>query len=160
MELFSGNGRKGWSVRAGYLDPFPANRGFRAPVGCQRSRSRTQAGTSNTQHPTSRTGPELRTSNLEQPGPGYGHPEATPGRRGRLPARAPLRTVRESFPSYGSSPHKEGHFLSCPAVQPLANRGRAAWQYRPAAALHCAPLRQQLQDAPTDWRRSSFAFLG
>jgi len=31
-----------------------------------------------------------------------------PGRRGRLPARAPLRTVRESFPSYGSSPHKAG----------------------------------------------------
>src|ERR1039457_2086601 len=89
-----------------------------------------------------------------------GHPEATPGRRGRLPARTPLRTVRESFPSYGSSPHKDGHFLSCPAVQPLANRGRAAWQYRPAATLHCAPLRQQLQDAPTDWRRSPFAFLG
>ena len=26
-----------------------------------------------------------------------------PGRRGRLPVHAPLRTVRESFPSYGSS---------------------------------------------------------
>src|SRR6266567_3586692 len=26
-----------------------------------------------------------------------------PGRRERLPAHAPLRTVRESFPSYGSS---------------------------------------------------------
>jgi hypothetical protein len=34
-----------------------------------------------------------------------------PGRRGRLPARAPLRTVLESFPSYGSSPHKASHIL-------------------------------------------------
>ena len=85
---------------------------------------------------------------------------ATPGRLGRLPARAPLRTVRESFPSYGSSPHKDSHDISGPAVPHSANRGRAAWQYRPAAALRCAPLRQQLQDASTDWRRSSFAFLG
>ena len=30
-------------------------------------------------------------------------PARTPGRRERLPARAPLRTVRESFPSHGSS---------------------------------------------------------
>ena len=29
-----------------------------------------------------------------------------PSRDGLLPARPPLRTVRESFPSYGSSPHK------------------------------------------------------
>ena len=29
-----------------------------------------------------------------------------PSRGGLLPARPPLRTVRESFPSYGSSPHK------------------------------------------------------
>jgi hypothetical protein len=36
---------------AGNQDPFPANRGFRAPAGCQRRRSRTRAG--------------------------YGHPEAT-----------------------------------------------------------------------------------
>ena len=34
-----------------------------------------------------------------------------PGRRGQLPARAPLRTVLESFPSYGSSPHKARHIL-------------------------------------------------
>jgi hypothetical protein len=34
-----------------------------------------------------------------------------PGRRGRLPVHAPLRTVLESFPSYGSSPHKARHIL-------------------------------------------------
>ena len=32
--------------------------------------------------------------------------EPLPGRRKRLPAHAPLRTVLESFPSHGSSPHK------------------------------------------------------
>ena len=38
-------------------------------------------------------------------------PRGAPGRRGQLPARAPLRTVLESFPSYGSSPHKARHIL-------------------------------------------------
>jgi hypothetical protein len=51
MELFSGSGRKGWSVGAGNRDEFPANLGFRAQAGCQRRRSRTKAD--------------------------YGHPEAT-----------------------------------------------------------------------------------
>ena len=44
MELFSGSGRKCWSLGAGNQDPLPANRGFRAQAGCQRGRSRTQAG--------------------------------------------------------------------------------------------------------------------
>jgi hypothetical protein len=51
MKLFSGSGRKCWSMGAGNQDPFPANRGFRAQAGCQRRRRRTKAG--------------------------YGHPEAT-----------------------------------------------------------------------------------
>ena len=46
----------------------------------------------------------------------YGHPEATPSRGGPLPARPPLRTVRESFPSYGSSPHKAKPDLAYPRV--------------------------------------------
>ena len=60
------------------------------------------------------------------PAPGSSHPApdrpgslrvasgwllGAPGRRGQLPARAPLRTVLESFPSYGSSPHKARHIL-------------------------------------------------
>ncbi len=44
MKLLSGNGRKGWSVETGNLGPFPADRAFRAPAGCQRRRRRTQAG--------------------------------------------------------------------------------------------------------------------
>src|ERR1019366_3243893 len=55
MELFSGSGRKCWSVGAENQDPFPANRGFRSQVGCQRRRRRTKAGY----------------------GPPRGHPEAT-----------------------------------------------------------------------------------
>src|ERR1035437_10347391 len=39
-------------------------------------------------------------------------PEATPSGGGQLPARPPLRTVLESFPSYGSSPHKDSHHIS------------------------------------------------
>jgi hypothetical protein len=54
------------------------------------------------------------------------------GRCRRLPARTPLRTVRESFPSYGSSPHKAASFSGW--SDPLSDQ-RAAWQYGQAAAL-------------------------
>jgi hypothetical protein len=56
-----------------------------------------------------------------------------PGRRGRLPARTPLRTVLESFPSYGSSLHKASRDGADP-------RGRnPAWPYRhPAATTLCS----------------------
>ena len=82
-----------------------------------------------------------------------------PGRRGRLPARTPLRTVRESFPSYGSSLHKVRAWPIGPArltrptsLTPLGNTGlRSFWS--------CC-LGQQLRDASADRRRPSFAFLG
>jgi hypothetical protein len=51
IELFSGSGRRGWSVGAGNQGQSPANRGFRSQAGCQRRQRRTKAG--------------------------YGHPEAT-----------------------------------------------------------------------------------
>ena len=47
---------------------------------------------------------------------------ATPSGNGPLPARPPLRTVLESFPSYGSSPHKDSHDISGPAVRHSASR--------------------------------------
>ena len=82
----------------------------------------------------------------------------TPSRGGLLPARPPLRTVRESFPSYGSSPHKarlseadprpSGH----PPAKPLGHSG-----IQPSCTV---ALGQQLRDASTDGRRSSFAFSG
>ena len=50
-ELFSRSGRKGWSARGGNQGQSPANRGFRAPAGCQQRRSWTKTA--------------------------YGHPEAT-----------------------------------------------------------------------------------
>ena len=81
----------------------------------------------------------------------------TPGWRGRLPARAPLRTVLESFPSYGSSPHKAGSAVGRPAVGCSITRARTTWPYCSAAAPRCAPLKSQLWDASTDGRRSSFA---
>src|SRR5258706_280165 len=48
------------------------------------------------------------------------------GRRGLLPTHAPLRTVRESFPSYGSS-------LSNPALG-VALSGQRPLRYSPLAA--------------------------
>ncbi len=41
---------------------------------------------------------------------------AAPGRRKRLPAHAPLRTVRESFPSHGSRLFKDTRVRSIPPV--------------------------------------------
>jgi hypothetical protein len=64
------------------------------------------------------------------------------GRCRRLPARTPLRTVRESFPSYGSSPHKTGPLFSL-LTDPLPGTdrwGRAAWRYSHAAMVASAPL--------------------
>ena len=46
-----------------------------------------------------------------KPGPFLVTGRQSPGRRGRLPVHAPLRTVLESFPSYGSSPLKARHIL-------------------------------------------------
>lgn len=43
------------------------------------------------------------------------HVEA-PGRRERLPAHTPLRTVRESFPSHGSSLSKDAPVEGIPAI--------------------------------------------
>jgi len=77
-------------------------------------------------------------------------------RGGLLPARPPLGTVRESFPSYGSSPHKANPTLG-------RTRGVADCSIRPLGNSHLQPpltvlLRQQLRDASTDGCRSSFAF--
>ena len=52
-----------------------------------------------------------------------------PSRGGLLPARPPLRTVRESFPSYGSSPHKATAYCE-------ATRGTAVKLYH-LAILEC-----------------------
>jgi len=83
-----------------------------------------------------------------------------PGRRKRLPAHAPLRTVLESFPSHGSSPHKirlgrtdpQPHGIRefSETTKPLGDTHR-----RP---MRAGPLRPTLRDASTDKRRSSFAF--
>jgi hypothetical protein len=43
--------------------------------------------------------------------------EDAPGRRERLPAHAPLRTVRESFPSHGSSLSKNILSVGCSATR-------------------------------------------
>ena len=55
-------------------------------------------------------------------------PPLSPGRRGRLPAHAPLRTVFESFPSYGSSPHKAGlcRWPTCSLTQDKSRSGHLA----------------------------------
>src|SRR6266404_2312241 len=50
-----------------------------------------------------------------------------------------MRTVRESFPSYGSSPHMASHsdfFFDRPAVR----QSRTTWRYSQAAAVRSAPL--------------------
>ena len=56
-----------------------------------------------------------------------------PSRGGLLPARPPLRTVRESFPSYGSSPHKATAY--CGATRGAAGI-RSCTLYR-LAILEC-----------------------
>jgi hypothetical protein len=89
-----------------------------------------------------------------------------PGRRERLPAHAPLRTVRESFPSHGSSLVKkhlwcEMFHCSIKSVQltlhpnfyvQLGNTRMWPFTLR--------SIGRQLRDALSDWRRSSFAFPG
>jgi hypothetical protein len=85
---------------------------------------------------------------------------------GGQPADAPLRTVRESFPSHGSSLAKAN-----PAwVDPLPDEIRCATrtQRNPLGqlgntrvwALTLCSCGQQLRDALSDWHRSSFAFPG
>jgi hypothetical protein len=80
MELFSASGRNGWSAGVGNQDPFPANRGFRAQAGCQRGRSRTQAGYTATPRPHPGNA-ECRMQNGEcqelPSGLPRGYPEAT-----------------------------------------------------------------------------------
>src|SRR6516225_5388347 len=51
------------------------------------------------------------------PAPRAHTPARMSGRCRRLPAHTPLRTVRESFPSYGSSPHKAIPDTERPAVR-------------------------------------------
>ncbi len=62
-------------------------------------------------------------------------PSSAPGRPERSPAQAPLRTVRESFPSYGSSLSKDISGLVCPG-QPQVER---PWPYFPTADDHGDP---------------------
>jgi len=73
------------------------------------------------------------------------------------PLTAPLRTVRESFPSHGSGLAKNSINSMHPAVHrnPLGQLGNTrTWPF----ALRSSG--RQLRDAPSDWRRSSFAFPG
>ena len=82
------------------------------------------------------------------------------GRCGRLPAHTPLRTVRESFPSYGSSPHKAGLCSKAgPQAKQRRSRHQAAWQYSSVVVTRCASFGNSTQDVSTDGCRSSFAVL-
>ena len=56
------------------------------------------------------------------------------------PAHTPLRTVRESFPSYGSSPHKVGRILWTGPLLLADEPDRATWRYLHAAMVASAPL--------------------
>ena len=91
---------------------------------------------------------------------------AAPGRCERLPAHTPLRTVRESFPSHGSSLAKDTPRRGFPRLDgkggimrthsnrigQLGNTGLRPFTLR--------SIGRQLRDAPSDWHRSSFAFPG
>jgi len=82
------------------------------------------------------------------------------GRCGRWPAHTPLRTVRESFPSYGSSPHKAGLCSKAgPQAKQRRSRHQAAWQYSSVVVTRCASFGNSTQDVSTDGCRSSFAVL-
>ena len=83
---------------------------------------------------------------------------------GGQPAHAPLRTVRESFPSHGSSLSKAGLVRADPLHD--GNRGILRTHRNPFGQLgntggwpfSLRAMGRQLRDAPSDWRRSSFAF--
>src|ERR1051326_4969484 len=81
----------------------------------------------------------------------------TPSGSGLLPARPPLRTVLESFPSYGSSPTK----VSPRQEKPFSRKRPPLRELTllGCGRLNCVPCGQQVRDASTDGRRSSFAFL-
>ena len=86
-----------------------------------------------------------------------------PGRRGRLPAHAPLRTVRESFPSHGSSLSKAALVRADPLFD--KNRCILTRQHKLIGQLgntrswpfSLRSVGRQLRDALSDWHRSSFA---
>jgi hypothetical protein len=83
-----------------------------------------------------------------------------------LPAHTPLRTVRERFRSHGSSLAKDTSVVRVPRrdgkrgvmrthpnhIGQLGNTGLRPFTLR--------SIGRQLQDAPSDWHRSSFAFPG
>jgi hypothetical protein len=89
-----------------------------------------------------------------------------PGRCERLPAHTPLRTVRESFPSHGSSLAKDTSVVRLPRLD--GKRGVMRTHLNHIGQLGNTGLRpftlrsigRQLRDAPSDWHRSSFAFPG
>ena len=82
----------------------------------------------------------------------------------------PLRTVRESFPSHGSSRSKISPVRDFPLSRGIRFiRERIITPQGSLAILVCgrvvcgraaAFLRRQLRDASSDWRRLSFAFPG
>jgi len=91
---------------------------------------------------------------------------AAPGRCERLPAHTPLRTVRESFPSHGSSLAKDTSVVRVPRLDGKRGVMRTHLNHIGQlgnTGLRPFPLRslgRQLRDAPSDWHRSSFAFPG
>ena len=86
----------------------------------------------------------------------------TPGRHERLPARAPLRTVRETFASHSSSLSMGDLLSEVPRLDKLTTSN--ALKLRPTFAIlingrNTRHSSCRVRDAPIDWRRSSFAFL-
>src|SRR5262245_61889608 len=76
---------------------------------------------------------------------------AAPGRRERLPAHAPLRTVRESFPSHGSSLSKNLPVGEVPAIVG-SNVSIQAWRAHPdfeRRAPTVLPLQTGLRESGT-----------
>src|SRR4051812_16908335 len=83
---------------------------------------------------------------------------------GGYPLRVPLRTVRETFASHSSSLSKASLVRGDPLLDgkryifktnrmPVVQLGNTGlWPFSLRA------LGRQLRDAPSDWRRSSFAF--
>jgi len=92
--------------------------------------------------------------------------DGTAGRRERLAAHAPLRTVRESFPSHSSSLSKAKLVRADPlrvGKRRILRTHRNPFVQLGNTGLWPFDLRsfgRQFQDAPSDWRRSSFAFPG
>ena len=80
------------------------------------------------------------------------------------PHRAPLRTVRETFASHSSSLSKARLVRADPLLDGfgcIIRTHRSPYEKLGNTGLWPFGLRskgQQLRDAPSDWRRSSFAF--